>query len=157
MTHRWAISLRRITAIAGAAVTMGLTRLALAGPTQEDVFRSIQQNVGSPGGDRSAAPFLYIVLGLIALIMAVHVRRQRKTEPGVLNHPGKLMKELSKALGLSKAEVKQLRLLARQASVDNPIVFLLCPSVLSLALREHTSDKLDKRVLAELGRRLAAR
>jgi hypothetical protein len=120
------------------------------------VFRSIQQNVGSPSENRSAAPFFYLMLGLIGLILVIHLRRQRIAQPGTLNHPGKLMKELSRALSLSKAEVRQLRLLAKAASVDSPVVLLLCPSVLALALRETTSDKLDRRVLADLGRRLAA-
>jgi hypothetical protein len=148
---------RRVVSTIGAAVAMGVTRLAAAGPTQEDVFRSIQQNVGSPGENHSAAPFFYLMLGLIGLILVIHFRRQRTTEPGTLNHPGKLMKELSRALGLSKSEIRQLRLLAKQASVESPIVLLLCPSVLSLALRTSTSEKLDKRVLADLGRRLAAK
>jgi hypothetical protein len=141
----------------GTAIAMGIARLAAAGPTQEDVFRSIEQNVGSPSESHSAAPFFYVVLGLIALIVAIHLRRQRQTEPGTVNHPGKLMKELARALGLSKAEVHQLRLLARGAAVENPVVLLLCPSVLTLALRTADSDKLDKRLLADLGRRLSAR
>jgi len=148
---------RNAGAAVGALMAMTFTRLAAAGPTQEDVFRSIQENIGSPGENHSAMPFLYLMLGLIGLIIVVHFRRQRKTEPGTLNHPGKLMKELSRSLGLTKSEVRQLRLLARQASMESPIVLLLCPSVLALALRESTSDKLDKRVLADLGRRLSAR
>jgi hypothetical protein len=149
---------RAIWASIGAIGAMGFARLAqAAGPTQEDVFRSISQNVGSQGENRSAAPFFYLMLGIIGLILVIHFRRKRTTEPGTLNHPGKLMKELSRALGLSKAEVRQLRLLAKQASIDSPIVLLLCPSVLALAMRETTSEKLDKRVLADLGRRLASR
>src|SRR4051812_49501189 len=47
-----------------------------AAPTQQDVFRSIQDNVS---GEVDASTFLYILLGIIGLIVMIAVLgRQRK-------------------------------------------------------------------------------
>ena len=86
-----------------------------AAPTQNDVFKSIQDNVSHPT-DLNSTPVILLVLGG-ALVMALLVyfsRREQKvaSAPTTLNHPGKLAREVLKSVPLKPAEMKQLKLLA---------------------------------------------
>jgi hypothetical protein len=127
--------------------------------TQEDVFKSIQQNVSE--SDTSGKTLSAVALGGVAVIMLLTLfssRNKRAATPKALNHPGKLLKELTKSIPLRKAELKQLRLLAegeRQAGIeiDSPVLFLLCPSTFTAAMRSGRV-KVDRKVVAGLARKL---
>ena len=60
--------------------------------------------------------------------------RRRRT-PKALNHHGKLLKELAAAVSLKPAEVKQLKLLADEQKLSNPLTLILCPSILAKAVK----------------------
>jgi hypothetical protein len=122
-------------------------------PTQDEVFKSINQNVGSTVDMRKVLPYL---LGGLAIVIAAAVysqRRQKSVMPKVLNHPGKLVREVARALHLKSAEIKQLRMLAEEQEVQSPLTLLLCPSVLAKAIRTR-NPRLDKKVIQQMVLRL---
>jgi hypothetical protein len=127
--------------------------------TQEDVFKSIQENVSE--SDISGKTLLAVGLSTVAVIMLLilfNSRNKRAATPKTLNHPGKLLKELARTIPLRAAELKQLRLLAdaeREAGIDidNPVIFLLCPSTFTSAMRAGRV-KVDRKVMAGLARKL---
>ena len=128
--------------------------------TQEDVFKSINENVSNSGGG-SGRMFLAVVLGAVALVLLLtllNVRRKRVETPTAVNHPGKLQKELTKHISLKPAELKQLKILAegeRRAGnpVESPMVFLLCPSAFAAAMRAGRV-KVDRKIMAGVARKM---
>jgi hypothetical protein len=86
-------------------------------------------------------------------------RSQRKVVGATHNHPARLLREVTKAVGLKRAEVRQLKLLA-EACADNagespsPLTLLLCPSLLAKAVARNPT-KLDRQVLAGIVRQLS--
>ncbi len=113
---------------------------SLLAATQEEVFRSIEQSVSGEPVD--SAKMLGVILFVAATAIVVLVIAQRRaakndpTGPKVLNHNGKLLKEISRGIDLSALEMRQLRQLTdqlRTASAPaptNPLTLLLCPSLL---------------------------
>ncbi len=120
-----------------------LTSPALAAPTQEDVFRSISDNVSQrPGeGGKGLAVVLCGAGGLVLLVLVLGSRARRQAVPQALNNPRKLIREVMKAVPLRRGEVRHLKLLADAAGteggepVESPLTLLLCPSVLARALQ----------------------
>lgn len=133
--------------------------VSLATPTQEEVFRSISQNVSeSDGSGRMLLAFIVTGAAVIMLLALFSSRNTRAATPKSLNHSGKLLKEISKSISLRPVEIKQLKLLAeaeRNAGVnlENPLVFLLCPSALTTAMRSNRV-KVDRKVIGGLARKL---
>ena len=132
---------------------------AHAAPTQEEVFKSISQNVSD--GDGSGRTLLAVLLGGVAIVMLLVLlssRRTREASPKALHHSGKLLKEIMKKVPLRPAELRQLKLLAeaeREAGepIDSPLVFILCPSALTSAMRSNRV-KVDRKVMAGVARKL---
>jgi hypothetical protein len=134
-----------------------------AAPSQEDVFRSIQQNVGSRPGESGDKSFALLLggAGLLILVLLVASRaRIGQAAPRKVQHPGKLLKEVSKAVGLKPKELKQLKMLVDETRrdgsaepVENPLTLLLCPSLLSRTLKDRPT-KVDRAVVAQLVRRM---
>ena len=104
---------------------------ALAKPTQEEVLRSINENVGAEIDPKKLLAALIAVVGLIVIVVLLNYRQKRAVLPKVLNHVGKLTKEVARAIELKPAELKQLRALAEEKQLSSPLVLLLCPSLLS--------------------------
>ena len=136
-----------------------------AAPTQEDVLRSISQNVNeSSGGGKLLAVFAGGA-GILLLLAVLQQRQQRESRPRSVQHPGKLLKEVMKTVPLKPAEMKQLKLLverkrggdedeaAGEPVVENPLTLILCPSVLVRAMR-NPPPKVDRKVIAQLARKL---
>jgi hypothetical protein len=63
---------------------------------------------------------------------------------------------VARGVNLRPAEVKQLKVLSEQQNVSNPLVLLLCPSVLSRAVRENPK-RVDREVLSGLAKKIARR
>ena len=141
-------------------MTMFAQFAILASSRQEDVLKSISENVSQSDG-LSNRTMLAIVLGLAAIIMLIALfnsRGKRIASPKPVNHNGKLIRELSKQIGLKPAELKQLKLLAqgeRDAGnpVDNPLVFMLCPSAFVKAAKAKRA-RIDRRIMTNLARKL---
>ena len=136
---------------------------ASAKPSQSDVFKSIQDNVGqSDGSATRAIPWVCGGIGVV-IILAIFGRRQtRNATPRTLNHPGRLMKEIMGEVPLKPKELKQLKVVADEITdpesetPTNPLVLLLCPSVLAKAIRDD-STRADRKTLKVLLKKLAVR
>ncbi len=117
------------------AVAFGICAPALGVPTQEEVFQSINQHVGSTVDVSKMVPYLIAGLGLVILIVWMTHRQRYKVVPRALNHAGKLIKEVSKKIGLRSGETRALKNLADEQEIASPLTLLLCPSLLGKALR----------------------
>jgi hypothetical protein len=130
--------------------------VASAKPTQQDVFKSIQDNVNE-SSDAGVKPILLICAGAGVLgLLALFGRRQtRQATPKPLNHPGKLLKEIMKAVPLKPAELKQLKVVVEESAagsgepMQSPLVLVLCPSVLAKVVQARTT-RADRRVLGQV-------
>lgn len=137
----------------------GLIITCAAGPSQEDVFKSISQNVGNTNDSKMVLIFLMVTAGFIILLVIFNQRKQNMIAPKVLNHHGKLMKEVSRGLSLRPAEIKQLRLLADETTgrggepVSSPLSLLLCPSVLAAAAKSRRTAA-NQKVLEQIRRKM---
>jgi hypothetical protein len=134
---------------------------ALSAPTQEDVFKSIQDNVGNSGDGTRLFPFLLAGAALVILVAVVNQRRKgaAATRPKGMNHPGRLAKEVMKTVPLRPAELRQLKLLAEDAGDDppaSPLALLLCPSLLakSIQARQARRGKFDRKVVSQVARKV---
>jgi hypothetical protein len=131
---------------------------ALATPTQEDVFKSIQTSVDEPSSSGKVLPFLMAGAAVIILLALFTQRRKREFAPKALNHQGKLLKEVLRIVPLRSAEVKQLKLLAESNRTAvtgpvSPLTLLLCPSLFARSLRNR-AVKIDSKALAHLAKRV---
>lgn len=137
-----------------ACSTLLLSAIASAAPTNEQFFQSVRENIDQPV---DGTKFLAVLLGAVAIILLLVVltrkKEQRISRPKALNHPGKLIKEITHAVHLKPAEIKQLKLLSEGQGVSSPITLLLCPSVFAKAVRAKT-NKVDRKVLAQIAKKL---
>jgi hypothetical protein len=134
---------------------------AMANPTQEEVFKSIQDNVGAPTDYRNVLLFLSVAAGAIILLAVFGQRRKGDGASKIVNHHGKLLKEITKSVAIRPREIKQLKALCEQTPlpdgehVRNPLTLVLCPSVLARAV-QNPRCKADRRVLQQVLRRSVA-
>jgi MFS family permease len=136
-------------ASSAAALLAGILWPSIAGavPTQQDVFRSIEQNVGESGDAGLLLATLCIVIGIAALVALLSRRQKIRSEPKPLNHQGKLLKEVTRIIGMKPSESKRLKSLLPAASdragqqVQSPLTLLLCPSLLSSAMKDAKTRK----------------
>ena len=107
----------------------------LANPTQEEVFKSINENVGQTVDGTKVLAIMAAIAGLVIILVLFNRRQTREAAPTALNHQGKLLRELMKTAGLKPAEARQLKVLAEHAAavgepVESAVTLLLCPSVM---------------------------
>lgn len=132
---------------------------AFAGPSQDDIFRSIQQNVETSSGDTSRyVPFILAVVAGVIVIAVVAQRRSDQPVRKAFNHAGKLLKEVTRHLPIRPAEMKQLKLLTDATKtgdepIASPLALLLCPSQLT-KLAKQGGAKQDRKAIASLLRKL---
>lgn len=147
-----------IAMLLGLTLTCGTLRAA---PSQTDVFiKSVQDNMDS-AQSFDYRPVLLVAAGggMIVLLMMISKRRQNtRTRPQALNSPARLIKEMLRDVPLNAAELKQLKLMAAsvQAPDDeptNPLVLLLCPSVMAKGLHR-AGNKVDRKTVALIVRKL---
>ena len=146
--------------LAGALVVL-TSSFANAGPTQNDVFKSIQESVGERH-EVNSTPVILLALGggLVLTVLVYMSRREQKkfAAPETLNHPGKLAKEVVKEVNLKPAEMRQLKMLAdsiaeQAGETPDPLALLLCPSLLAKGVSANPA-KMDKKVVAHVVRRI---
>ena len=146
-----------------------LSSPAFATPSANEVFQSIQKNVGGQseddgGGGKGLAILLAGGAGLILVMLAGSKIRARRATPQAMHHPGKLIREVLKAVPLKPKEIKQLKLLAeasrrqheaggKDEGVENPLTLILCPSVLARTLKDRPAN-VDRAVIAGLIRKM---
>jgi hypothetical protein len=142
-----------ITAI-GSAIVLGISAVSLANPTQEEVFQSINQNVGSTVDFSKAVPYLLVGAGIIILAVLFNYHRKRQTFPRKSNNPAKLSRELCRRINLRSIELKQLKMLAEEQQVEYPLTLILCPSLLGKAIRSQDNARVDRVVVKQMVQRL---
>jgi hypothetical protein len=131
----------------------------LAALRQEDVFKSISDNVGESGvSGRMLAALALVAAAVLVLLVLLSSRRQREVTPRTLNHHGKLLKEVMRKVPLRPAEVKQLRILAESRGdsgprIENPLTLVLCPSLLAKAMKAKPA-RIDKKTVATLAHKM---
>lgn len=133
---------------------------ASAAPSQEDFFKSVQENMGK-SQDFDYRPLLLIAAGggVAVLLLLVSNRRQKTVRsPHSLNSPAKLLKEILRQVPLNTAELKQLKVLAGSvktpdANEISPLALLLCPSLMAKGLRG-AGSKVDRKTVALIVRKL---
>jgi hypothetical protein len=103
---------------------------AFGANTQAEVLRSINENVGKQVDPSKLLAVFMSIIALIVVVAFVNYRRKRVIVPRALNHPGKLVKQVAKAIELKPGELKQLRAIAEARELSSPLVLLLCPSLL---------------------------
>jgi hypothetical protein len=140
------------TLVLAAALSASWCGRALAVPTQEDVLKSISDNVGSKS---DPTPLLWGVGALVAVAMLLSMfnkRVQRKAVPKPLNNRSKLMKQMIRQIDLRPIELRQLKTLADSQNLENPLTLLLCPSLLTKAVKEDAAH-VDRKALSFLAQR----
>jgi hypothetical protein len=148
MTKKIAIFVGALLIVAG-----GLPGIVLAMPTQEEVFQSVNQNMNETVDVSKAVPYLLVAAGLAILIGLFNYYRKRQTFPRRLNSPGKLNREICKAIHLRSVELKQLKVMAEDQEVEHPLTLILCPSLLGKAIRSQ-NVKVDRAVVKGIVSRL---
>ena len=138
-----------------AASWLWVAPLALAQPTQGEVFRSIGENIDGQTRDSGRTMALVAAAGGLALLLVVLSQvRKREVAPKALNHHGKLLREVARNLDLRKSELRQLKLLAEERGISSPLTLLLCPSLLSQAAAETRDGRVDSRAVSAVMRQL---
>jgi hypothetical protein len=127
---------------------------AMAQSRQDDVLRSIQQNVGESVDPRKFIAAVVVIVGLIATLFIINALRNYTARPRVVNHRGKLLKEMSRTLSLKPSEMRQLKTLSEAQDIASPLVLLLCPSLLNKAVKS-AGDRVDRSTVGNLARRLS--
>ena len=126
---------------------------AFAAPSQDDVLRSIGQNIDHQTGDASKLLALLAAAGGLAiLLVVVSQRRKREVTHRALHHHGKLLKQVCRAIALKPRELRQIRQLAEDQNVTSPLTLLLCPSLLERA----ADARSDGGIIAGVMRKLRA-
>ena len=140
-----------------------LTAPALAQPTQEEVFKSIGDNVNQPIDSPRVIGVLAAIGGVVVLVVVVGHWKGREPKSRGLNHSGKLLKEVLRNVPLKSAELKQVKLLSQDLRpggsgqrVESPLTLLLCPSLLAEAAKQNRG-KADLPVVAGLVKKLVSR
>jgi hypothetical protein len=121
---------------------------ASAAPSQDDVLRSIGQNIDQQKGDPSKLLALLAAAGGFAVLLVVlGYRRKRELASPGLHHHGKLHREICRAIGLRAPEIRQLKQLADERGLTSPLTLLLCPSLRHLSGR----GARDEATVSDLG------
>src|SRR3954471_17914287 len=125
----------------------------LAQLKQEDVFKSISENVGSSNTDpRYFYVFALIGAAVVLLLVVVNSFKKREAAPRAVNHQGKLVKEIVKKVPLKSADIKHLKTTAAEQGCASPLTLILCPSILAKGI--NAKGKADKRVLMGVAKKM---
>ena len=124
----------------------------LAQLKQEDVFKSISDNVGGSGDPKAFYIVAAIAVAVVVVLVVINKRMKREATPQAVNHEGKLIKELLRKVPLRKAEVKHLRSMAAEQGCESPLTLVLCPSLMAKGLNE--KGRSDRRVVMGVARKM---
>jgi len=114
----------------------------LAQATQDEVLRSISDNVGASIDGNKLLAVLCALAGTLILVAILNLRRNRQIAPKAMNHPAKLLKEVGRALHLKPEQLKKIKSLAQQKNVQ-PLTLLICPSLLAAAMKPRDDKPLQ--------------
>ena len=124
----------------------------LAQLKQEDVFKSISENVSGSSDPKMLYAILLGMAAIIFLAVVVNALRKRESKPRGVNHQGKLLKEMLKAMPLKKGEVRALKTIATEQGCSWPLTLVLCPSLLAKGI--NARGKSDRKWAMAVARKL---
>ena len=119
----------------------------------EDVFKSTQESMNSGAGAERLLPLVLAMAAVLVLLVVIHQRKKVATAPKTLHSPGKLAKEVARAVGLRSKEMRQLRQLAEEEGASSALVVLMCPSLLARGLQKRRPE--DRQVLGKVVRKIS--
>jgi hypothetical protein len=140
-------------------INLAVARIAAAAPTQQDIFKSIQDNVSEKSDPRWMIFIIAAGAAVLMVLALLGMRNQRGATPKTLNHQGKLLREIRRHVAIKSSEMKQLKLMVDQVKTPDgkplvsPITLLLCPSLL-VKSAQVKSARINRRVLGGLVRKL---
>lgn len=126
------------TAFFGAFVGVTTLSTNAFAMTQDEAIVAIRQQVGGGGGDSAGGAYAWMAfaaLGLSVVLLVMRWRRGQRVKKPVMNDHAKLLRELRREAGISRATVRALRRAAADAErkrgvkVESPLVMALCPSL----------------------------
>ena len=126
---------------------------------QEDFLKSMSEGVSSGGPQGSILPIILAVAAVIMLLAWLGTRERKAARPRTVNHSRKLLKQISRDVGLAGVEIRQLKVLADVHErtggepLHSPLTLLLCPSLLQKTL-EVGDSRVDNAVVARMARRV---
>jgi hypothetical protein len=126
--------------------------MILAQLKQEDVFKSISDNVGSTADPKVLYAVMLGAVAFILLMVVLNKKKQRVATPRAVNHQGRLTRELLKRVPLKKAELKQLKIAAQEQGYESPLTLVLCPSLLAKSV--NAGGKADRKTLVLLAKKM---
>ena len=124
-----------IAALSFWILATGFFTSAFAGPSQDDVLRSIGSKVDERISGTKILATAIAIVSVIVLLVLISRRQTERTAPKALNHQGKLVKEILKQVPIKPAEMRKIKTLAAEQQCS-PLTLLLCPSVLAKAMKE---------------------
>lgn len=124
----------------------------LAQLKQEDVFKSISDNVGSSADPKVLYALLFGAAAFILLMVLLNARKNRVATPRAVNHAGRLTRELLRRVPLKKSELKQLKTAATEQGYESPLTLVLCPSLLAKSV--NGGGKADRKTLVAVARKM---
>jgi hypothetical protein len=110
-----------------------------AGPSQDDVLRSIGSKVDERISGTKILATAIAIVSVIVLLVLISRRQTERTAPKTLNHQGKLVKEILRQVPIKPAEMRKIKTLAAEQQCS-PLTLLLCPSVLAKAMKERRQN-----------------
>lgn len=113
----------------------------LAAPTADQVFKSMGETMSASVNPLHIVGAFALLVGVLVLLSILTKKRDPREKPKPVNNPAKLLKELSRQAGLRPRELRQLKALAEQQHIENPLVLLICPSVLRKAMQNRTAAR----------------
>ncbi len=108
----------------------------LANATPDQVFKSVGDTLDAQVNPNHLILIAVALVGMILLISFLTRRTTKTTQVKVVNNASKLTRQLARQMGLKSNEFRHLKQLADQENIDNPLVLLLCPSVLQAAMKK---------------------
>ena len=119
----------------------------------EDVFKSTQESMNAGTGAERLWPLVLAMGAVLVLLVVIHQRKRVATAPKTLHSPGKLAKEVARAVGLKSKEMRQLRQIAEAEGASSALVVLMCPSLLAKGLQKRRPA--ERKVLGTVVRKIS--
>ena len=141
-----------------------LSILAEQDPTEylKSLSSGVSGDTGQPTGGSHLLAFIILIIGVVLILLWWNARQSSPKKAKPVNHSRKLLRQISREMGLAGDEVKQLKVLAdihEQSTgqpLQNPLTLLICPSILTKSL-ETDDVKIDRAVVARMARRVMAK
>lgn len=143
------ISRTLLSALSTGLLAHPAAALAQQKPKLDDVLRSISESSRGEQQSLDFTPFLLLIVACVLMYVAVKHWNRRQMSPKVVHNHTKLIKEASRAAGISPRKLRALESLANAQGFSSPLVAILCPSAISTLARNVKTDS-ERQAITEL-------